>query len=950
MSELLFRLGQFSARRAWLVIGAWIAALALSVGLALTAGGSFTSAMTIDGTPAQRTIDTLQTSFPDASRGTGQAIFHKTDGTPFTEAEKQAIADVLSRVARLTGVDEVIDPFDTQAILEDSAAKLADAPRTIADGQAKIDDGQAKIDDGLKDIEAGWAQIESGRAGTVAGWAELNAAEADLADGRAALEASQAELTAGVQQLDAAEAELIASKAQLEGAIAQMELGSVSEDIIAPYRDNLALVLAGLEQTAAQRAQLDAGQAQLDAGWQRVLAGEAEISAGRTQLVSAESELDAGEAELRAAEIELADAQAELDAAQDELDAAIAELPFGQSLGAATAEFRVVSADGMTAIATIMFDQPITEVPTEQRTAVSEALMGESTNSMTVTVSQDLLHSLDSLLGVGEIVGVAIAIIVLFIMLGTLVGAGLPVFAALIGVGISATITFALSAVVEFTSTTPILGVMLGLAVGIDYALFILNRHRRQLKDGMDVAQSIALANGTSGNSVMFAGLTVIIALAALNLTGIGFLGIMGTMGAMSIAFAVLIAVTFTPAIIATLGLRILSRKERAARDALVEHHQHLPAPSVAPVFATRHPWLASLATVVVLGIVAIPLNSMRLGLPDGSSEPVDSAGYQTYALTEEAFGEGVNGALIVVATDTAPIAEDDELEFQADIADRLMNIDNVAAAIPAGFSDDRTMALFRVIPTEGPNALSTATVVNDLRALSDSVQAENGATVEVTGIAAVNIDVSNKLGDTLPLYLGTVLGLSLLLMILVFRSIAVPIIASAGFLLTVLATLGAVTAVFQWGWFGQLFDVHDPAPILSFLPTILIGILFGLAMDYQLFLASGMREAFVHGKSARDAINHGIHLSRSVVIAAAIIMVSVFGGFVFSHTTMIRPMGFGLAIGVLVDAFVIRLLLVPAVLTLLGDKAWWLPKWLDRILPDVDVEGAKLERSVARH
>ena len=255
---------------------------------------------------------------------------------------------------------------------------------------------------------------------------------------------------------------------------------------------------------------------------------------------------------------------------------------------------------------------------------------------------------------------------------------------------------------------------------------------------------------------------------------------------------------------------------------------------------------------------------------------------------------------------------------------------------------------VFRVIPAEGPNAVSTAAVVTDLRALDAQLGDSLDAHIEVTGIAAVNIDVSEKLGEALPLYLMTVIGLSLILLVLVFRSIAVPVVASLGFLLTVFATLGATVAVFQWGWLGQLFDIHDPAPILSFLPTILIGILFGLAMDYQLFLASGMREAFVHGKTAKESINFGIHLSRAVVVAAAIIMISVFGGFIFSHTTMIRPVGFGLAVGVLVDAFIVRLLLVPATLTLLGNAAWWIPKWLDRILPDVDVEGSKLEGKLA--
>jgi RND superfamily putative drug exporter len=630
------------------------------------------------------------------------------------------------------------------------------------------------------------------------------------------------------------------------------------------------------------------------------------------------------------------------------LDTKAADLAPAQALINAAKDFRIVAASGATAIGTILFDKPITEVESANRNSVAAKLMSIADDNLKVDVSQDLLRSLDSLMGPGEIIGLVVAAIALFIMLGTIVGAGLPVFGALIGVGISATITFALSAIWEFTSTTPILGVMLGLAVGIDYALFILNRHRRQLKSGMDVNDSIALATGTSGNSVVFAGLTVMIALAALNLTGIGFLGIMGTMGAMAIAFAVVIAVTFTPALLSRIGLRILSKKERRARGEHIDRHEPESVVSVTPVLATKRPWLTVVATVLVLGIAAIPFGSIRLGLPDGKSEPLDSAGYKSYSLTAQAFGEGVNGALVVVAESPTPIAKDDEVAYESAIASKLMTVKNVKVAVPGGLSDDRTAVVFRVIPAEGPNSVSTAQVVTDIRALDTVVNDMNGSHIEVTGMAAINIDVSKKLGEALPLYLVTVIGLSLILMMLVFRSIAVPVIASLGFLLTVFATLGATVAVFQWGWLGQLFDIHDPAPILSFLPTILIGILFGLAMDYQLFLASGMREAFVHGKSAKDSVNFGIHLSRAVVVAAAIIMISVFGGFIFSHTTMIRPVGFGLAIGVLVDAFIVRLMLVPAALTLLGDKAWWLPRWLDRLLPDVDVEGAKLEGKLA--
>ncbi len=911
MSQLLYRLGLFAARRAWAVILVWTAILGIVVGAAATAGGSFTTAMTIEGVPAQKTIDKLAENFPDASRGVGQVIFHTANGKAFTEAEKQAIRDVLADVGTMNAVSEAIDPFDAQSALNDQRDELNQAPDDIAAAQAKIDKGRADVADGRAALADGADELAANVSKLVASEKDLKVGETALLTNETNLLGFQAHLTAGIAELEA--------------------YGDAAPaDQLAALRAQLAEVNAGLQQVSAGKAEIAAGKDEIARGWWLIESGRRDIASGLAELDAAEAALDEGQAEL---------------------DTQAAKLAPAQSLIAASKEFRVVSADGATAIGTVLFETPITEVETADRTGVADALTklnaASDNPNIRVEVSQDLLRSLDSLLGVGEIVGLVVAAVTLFVMLGTLIGAGLPVLAALIGVGISGAITFALSAVYEFTSTTPILGVMLGLAVGIDYALFILNRHRRQLKTGMAVRDSIALANGTSGNSVVFAGLTVMIALAALNLTGIGFLGVMGTMGAMAIVFSVLIAVTLTPALLSRIGMRVLSRKERSV---LSDSGSNSAASAVStkPVFATRHPWITVVATILVLGIAAIPFGSIRLGLPDGSSEPIESAGYQSYKLTEEAFGEGVNGALIVVVEAPKAVSKDSEVEFQATIADAIMSVDNVQAAVPSGFSEDRTSMVFRVIPMEGPNAVSTAAVVTDLRALDAEVAEALDAHIEVTGIAAVNIDVSKKLGEALPIYLMTVIGLSLILLVLVFRSIAVPIVASLGFLLTVFATLGATVAVFQWGWLGQLFDIHDPAPILSFLPTILIGILFGLAMDYQLFLASGMREAFVHGKTAKESINFGIHLSRAVVVAAAIIMISVFGGFIFSHTIMIRPVGFGLAVGVLVDAFIVRLLLVPATLTLLGNAAWWIPKWLDRILPDVDVEGSKLEGKLA--
>ncbi|MEY4989122.1 MAG: hypothetical protein RI933_755 [Actinomycetota bacterium] len=852
MAQLLYRLGQGSAKRAWLVISTWFLLLATTLTLMLVGGGKLSSSMTIDGLPSQQIVDQLKESFPEAGRGFGQVVFHKANGEKFTEDEKAAIAAGLSDSKTVDGVANAIDPFAT-------AADLQKQRDEVIDGKAQIE--QAKI---------------------------------DLADG-------QAQIDAGKPKLAKAETDLKAQSAQLEAAIAQAEAAGTPAANLAPLLVNRAKIAAGFAEIEKQKAVLEASQAKINDGL-------AEIEANKDKLVYGEQLIDVIE------------------------------------------NFQTVSADGLTALATIQFEVPENEVEQSTTNEVVAKLSSLNLPNVQVEFSKSMVMTLDGILGVGEIIGLAIAAVVLFVMLGTLIAAGLPVLSAILGVGVSATATMALSAVIDMTSTTPVLGVMLGLAVGIDYSLFILNRHRKQLKAGMSVSDSIALANGTSGNAVLFAGLTVIIALVALNLTGIGFLGLMGTMGALSIIVAVAVALTFTPAILSLIGLRVLSKKERAKLTAgdLQDENEH-PKNENRPVFVNRHPIITVLATVAVLLVAAIPMQSMRLGLPDGSSEPVDTTQYRAFKLTSAAFGEGFNGGVATVVNLDEPIAEEDEVKIQAEIATELYALDNVSAVVPAGISDDRRTLLFQVVPATSPASAETETLVYDIRELATQIESDYQGQVGVTGFTASNIDISQKLADALPIYLGTVILLSILLMILVFRSIMVPLLASAGFLLTVFATLGSVVAVYQWGWLGALFDVHDPGPILNFLPTILIGILFGLAMDYQLFLTSGMREAYAHGKSPKEAINHGIHLSRAVVVAAAIIMITVFGGFAFSHLAMIRPVGFGLAIGVLFDAFLVRLLLVPAAMSMLGKAAWWMPKWLDRILPDVDVEGAKLEVKAIR-
>jgi RND superfamily putative drug exporter len=677
------------------------------------------------------------------------------------------------------------------------------------------------------------------------------------------------------------------------------------------------------QQVADQTRQIEGGKQQLDAG--------------RAQLDQAQRQLDGAKALNALPAEQLAAQQQQLTQKRTELEAQSKKLDLGKQLLDMSAQIRMVSADGTTAIAVVVFDKPQLDVTKETKDGVIDHVRAGVPAGVEADFSNEITQGVPEILGVGEVTGLVVAAITLLVMLGTLIAAALPLVSALVGVGVGVTLSLAMSGAVQMLSITPVLGVMLGLAVGIDYSLFILNRHRRQLRAGVELHESIGLATGTSGNAVVFAGSTVLIALLALNVTGIGFLGLMGTVGAICIAVSVVIANTLMPALLALLGMKVLTRKQRATAGQAAAHK--VPAKPM----STSRAVLTAFAGLAVLVVVAIPALSMRLGLPDGSSEAQSTTQYKSYKLTDQKFGEGVNGPLLVVATETRAVTGDAVPAEQVRIGSILRQQGDVTAVAPIGQSEDGTLLAFQVVPKQGPNSESTEQLVRTLRGLSPL---DGGVTLGVAGSASGAIDISEQLSDVLPTYLGVVIGLSLIILIFVFRSILVPVTATAGFVLSLLATFGAITAIFQWGWLGAVFGVHDPGPILSFLPTILIGILFGLAMDYQLFLVSGMREAYAHGAAARLAVRQGVHAGRTVVTAAAIIMISVFGGFVFSDTAMIRSMGFGLAFGVLADAFLVRMLVIPAVMHLLGPSAWWLPRWLDRILPNVDVEGAKLERT----
>ncbi|MQS06975.1 MMPL family transporter [Streptomyces alkaliphilus] len=552
-----------------------------------------------------------------------------------------------------------------------------------------------------------------------------------------------------------------------------------------------------------------------------------------------------------------------------------------------------------------------------------------------------------------EIIGVMLAAMVLVITLGSLIAAGLPLLTALIGVGIAVSVITVLATPLEFDSTTPVLAVMLGLAVGIDYALFIVSRYRAELAGTPDREEAAGRAVGTAGSAVVFAGLTVVIALAGLVVVNIPLLTKMGLAAAGAVIVAVLIAVTMAPALFGFAGSRVLPRRERLAGRAGVAAGDTGAAPTepsagppgtvAKPNHGTRwahlvlrRPVLVLITAVVGLGVLAVPAASLELGMPDEGSHSPESTQRKAYDLLAEGFGPGFNGPLMVVV-DTGDSA-DPQGEADAVFA-TVSGTEGVVAAVPPMFNEAGDTAMMTVIPAFRPSSTETEDLVTAIRA-------QTGDHVLVTGLTAMGIDMSRKLSDAMVPYLALVVGLAFLLLVLVFRSLLVPLKAAAGFLLSVLAALGAVVAVFQWGWGAELLGVEVTGPIMSMMPIFLIGVVFGLAMDYEVFLVTRMREAYVHGESPREAVVTGFRYGARVVTAAAVIMISVFAGFIGSSEAMIKTIGFGLAVAVLLDAFVVRMAIVPAVLALIGRSAWWLPAWLDRILPNVDVEGERLNRS----
>jgi RND superfamily putative drug exporter len=594
-----------------------------------------------------------------------------------------------------------------------------------------------------------------------------------------------------------------------------------------------------------------------------------------------------------------------------------------------------VNAAQDTAYSTVTYAAGPGEVTAAQQDALLAAVADARDTGLTVEVTGEAVQEPPHVGGPAEAVGVVVALGVLAITYGSLVLAGLNLLTAIIGVGIGVIGVTIATGFTELSSTTPTLAAMLGLAVGIDYALFIVTRHRQELRRGRDVGDAIATAVGTAGSAVLTAGLTVVIALAGLSVVGIPFLTQMGVAAAATVVVAVLVAVTLVPAVLGYLGLRALPRKQRGAATGeahAVPEGRGFLAGWITTV--TRRPILTLLVSVAALGAIAVPAFSMRTTLVQTPAE--DSTAARAEQLLAGGFGAGFNGPITILFEGTGAV------QAATNATAGITALDDVALVTPPVPDADGTAALLTVIPESGPTDPATEQLVTDLR------NQLAGTDAAVTGATAVSVDVAASLNSAMPVYLALVVGLALVLLVLVFRSLLVPLVGVLGFLLTIGAALGATVAVFQWGWLAGAVNLDSTGPLISLTPILVIGILFGLAMDYQVFLVSRMHEAHSHGAAPLDAVRTGFRQAAPVVVAAALIMFSVFGGFVPAGEATIKMIAFALAAGILFDAFVVRMVLVPAALALLGERAWWLPRWL-RWLPALDVEGAALEQPDAR-
>ncbi|OAV77396.1 MMPL family transporter [Dietzia sp. 111N12-1] len=644
----------------------------------------------------------------------------------------------------------------------------------------------------------------------------------------------------------------------------------------------------------------------------------------------------------------------------EQLTAAKAEQGIAEEqIAADIAALSPLSPDESTGTVEVRFDAESTmDVQAEDREAFAE-VVAEHEGDLTIAYSGNAFQ-MSEISAVGEIIGIAVAAVILLVTFGSLIAAGMPLLTGVIGVGIGIGGIFAATAFTDTINTmTPTLASMIGLAVGIDYALFIVSRFRTELVkhiggndlEPVELAEKLkaidahkrahlaGLAVGKAGSAVVFAGLTVLIALAALSIINIPFLTAMALSAAATVAIAVLVAITLLPAILGAVGTKLFAARIKGVKAPDPEDEK--PTMGLAWVRRIRaRPVLFAGAGVLLLLLLAIPAAQLRLAMPSDGTMAPDTPNRMAYDMTEEAFGPGRNAPMIALV-DTLQVPEEERPAAWAAAVDQIQAFDGVENAQIIETNEAGDAAQVLITPEYGATDERAASVLEEIRSGAEGFEQETGGTYSVTGVTPIYEDISDRLTEVLLPYVGIVLALAFVLLVLVFRSIWVPLIAALGFGLSVAATFGITVAIWQEGWLGI---ISDPQPVISFLPIMLIGIVFGLAMDYQVFLVSRMREGWVHGKTAHNAVANGFKHGARVVTAAALIMISVFAAFMLIDEQFIKVMGFALAVAVLFDAFVVRMTIIPAVMFLLGERAWGLPRWLDKILPTVDVEGSALE------
>ncbi|MGX0630396.1 putative drug exporter of the RND superfamily [Corynebacterium afermentans] len=635
-----------------------------------------------------------------------------------------------------------------------------------------------------------------------------------------------------------------------------------------------------------------------------------------------------------------------------------------EQIDADIAALSPLNPDGTTGTVSVTFaEDNIMEIPAETLDEVEGILERYDDSELTVKYNGNAFSSAGEMDGTSELIGMAVAAIVLLVTFGSLVAAGLPLIAAVIGVGVGILgVQLGTLFTDSISDMTPTLASMIGLAVGIDYSLFIVARFRNELisssglndlspkelaqelkkMDKAKRAHAMGMALGTAGGSVVFAGTTVLIALAALSIIRIPFLTTMALAAAATVAIAVLVALTFLPSLLGLLGSRAFAIRIPGPKVPDPEDEK----PTMGLLWARQiraRPWLNLIAGVVLLGILAIPAANLRLAMPTDGTAKLGSPQREAYELIDDAFGHGRNAPMIAYV-DTADVAEQDRMGAYQTLLQDFAGTEGVVNAQIVQTTENFDAAQILITPNSGATDQATTDTLERLREFKQPFEDETGATFGITGITPIFDDISQMLSSVLVPYIAIVLGLAFIVLMLVFRSIWVPLIAALGFGLSMAATFGVTVAIFQEGMFGL---IEDPQPLLSFLPIMLIGLTFGLAMDYQVFLVTRMREGYVsRGKTAGNAVANGYKHGARVVTAAALIMISVFAAFVLIDEPFIKAMGFALAAGVLIDAFVVRMTLIPATMYLLGDRAWTIPDWLDKALPNLDIEGEKLHQS----